>query len=199
MGATLEARKAFYGETRPDGKEWILPENVHPYRFYLGVKGLMEDGSPAKEDDFLARNGLRYGQVYGFAIDMTETGPTGGKWRDDAHVDAPNGFKVPGYFAAQPWRWNGTVVDFQHDGSWDFQLDIPGEGWEGYKWWNAAGYDEAGEKTEHLTSVCVSYLPRVPQQTSFFVLTFCNSSGYTQWCYSLHSEFDRRIFWSCLH
>lgn len=63
MTATMEARKEFYGDTRPDGNNWTLPENVHPYRFYLGVKGLMEDGSKAKDSDFLARNGLRYGQI----------------------------------------------------------------------------------------------------------------------------------------
>lgn len=159
MTATMAARNATYGDTRPDGMPWVLPENVHPYRFYLGVKGLMEDGSPAPESDFLARNGLRYGQIYGFAIDMTaESGPTGGKWRDEAHKGAPNGLTVPGHWVAQPWRWNGTVVDFQHDGSWDFQLPVPGDEFADYRWWNSAGYDAAGAKCEHLSPVCMKIL-----------------------------------------
>jgi hypothetical protein len=151
INATFAARRAFYGTNRTDGKPWIWPNNVHPYRFYLGVKGLMEDGSKAPASDFLARNGLRYGQIYGYAIDMTSTGPTKGAWRDAAHKNATNGLTVPGQWVAQPWRWNGTVTDFQHDGSWDFQLPVPGLA--DYKWWNSAGYDAAGEKCEHLSPV----------------------------------------------
>ena len=104
MGATMQARADFYGENRTDGMPWVPPENVHPHRFYLGAKGYMEDGSIAPESDFLARNGLRYGQVYGFAIDMSETGPTGGLWRDEFHKDANNGQRVAGQWVAQPWR-----------------------------------------------------------------------------------------------
>jgi hypothetical protein len=156
MNATLNARKAFYGQNRTDGKPWALPENIHPYRFYLGVKGLMEDGSKAPASDFLARNGLRYGQIYGFAIDMSpECGPTKGLWRDAAHKNATNGLTVPGAWVAQPWRWNGTLTDFQHDGSWDFQLPVPGKEFADYKWWNSNGYDVMGEKTEHLSPVRV--------------------------------------------
>ena len=152
MDKVIQERKNFYGDKRPDGKNWTHPENVHPYRFYLGLKGYMEDGSKAPESDFLARNGLRYGQIYGFAIDMSEDGPTGGLWRDAAHKVATNGFKVDGYWVAQPWRYNGTVVDFQHDGSWDFQLQVPGFP-DHIKWWNAGGYDAQGAKTEHLSPV----------------------------------------------
>ena len=153
MDATLEARKEHYGQTRPDGKDWVLPENIHPARFYLGIKGLMEDGSKAKDSDFLARNGLRYGQIYGYVVDMTENGPTGGLWRDAAHKDAPNGFKVPGYWKATPWRWDGTVRDFYTDVAWDFQVEFTDEDWKGYAWWNANGFDAAGEKCEHLSPV----------------------------------------------
>ena len=152
MTATMEAKRNFYGENRTDDNmPWALPENIVPHRFYVGAKGYMEDGSPAPPTDFLARNGLRYGQIYGFAIDMTETGPTGGRFRDTYHVNATNGQSVSGRWVAQPWRWNGTVVDFEHDGSWDWQQSVPG--FENYKWWNAAGYDKAGAKTEHLSPV----------------------------------------------
>lgn len=149
----MQARKDEFGEKRPDGKDWVWPENVHPARFYLGVKGLKEDGTPAPKSDFLARNGLRYGQIYGYTIDMTSEGPTGGLWRDEAHKDAPNGFKVEGYWKAQPWRWDGHVRDFQTDGSWDYQIAFEEEEWKKYAWWNANGYDESGFKCEHLSSV----------------------------------------------
>ena len=96
-------RNAGYGP-RPDGKNYTWPKDIVPYRIYVGkdpfdaaplrlkygispmccgpgVKGKLEDGSDAPADDFLARNGFKYGQIYGFAIDMTNTtvrsGPTG--------------------------------------------------------------------------------------------------------------------------
>ena len=152
MSAIMEAKRAFYGENRTDGMPWVLPENIHPYRVYLGAKGYMEDCvTQAPASDFLARNGFRCGQIYGFAVDMSATGPTGGQWRDEFHRDATNGQSVPGRWVAQPWRWNGTVVDFQHDGSWDFQNDVPG--FPDLQWWNANGRDSAGAKCEHLSPV----------------------------------------------
>ena len=80
------------------------------------MKGKLEDGSDAPEDDFLARNGFKYGQLYGFATDMSETGPTGGVGRDEWHKTATNGAEVVGKMIAQPWRWDGEVRNFEHDG-----------------------------------------------------------------------------------
>lgn len=152
----IEKRNAFYGN-RTDGKPYIWTRDTNPMRVYIGVKGLLEDGSPAPEDDFLARNGLKYGRLYGFSIDMTENGPTGGVFRDEWHKTAVNGDNVPGMWIAQPWRWNGTVMNFEHDGSWDYQNPPPGteegENLEGYFWWSSAGPDEAGCKTEHIAPV----------------------------------------------
>lgn len=152
----MDKRTAFYGN-RTDGKPWVWPKDTNPMRIYVGVKGLLEDGSPAPEDDFLARNGLKYGQIYGFAIDMTEDGPTGGAWRDEFHKTAVNGQMVTGKWLPQPWRWNGTVTNFEHDGSWDYQ-EPPvgareGEEFEGYFWWSSAGPDKSGCKTEHIAGV----------------------------------------------
>jgi hypothetical protein len=158
FSAVLQARNDEYG-LRPDGTEYVETTFIHPYRMYVGVKGQMEDGSPAPADDFLARNGLRYGQVYGFAIDMSESGPSHGLWRDAFHRNASyaqNGALVEGMWIAQNWTWDGVVKNFQHDGSWDWQIEIPGiEGteWENYKWWNGKGFDDRGCKTEHLTPV----------------------------------------------
>jgi hypothetical protein len=151
----IDARNAEYGP-RADGKNYTFTRDINPFRFYVGVKGKLEDGSAAPADDFLARNGLKYGQMYGFAIDMrNETdvvGPTAGVWRDEFHKSAQNGDMIPGKWIAQPWRWDGvgklvwrnskqsfsqatlsrfligvsSVRNFQHDGSWDYQNPPPG-------------------------------------------------------------------------
>lgn len=198
--ATLQARRDSYGNLRPDGKNWTWPENIHPARFYLGIKGLKEDGTKAKDSDFLARNGLKYGQIYGYTIDMTENGPTGGKWRDEAHKGAPNGFKVPGFWKAQPWRWDGTVRDFQHDGSWDFQVGFDDDPeWKGYAWWNANGYDAPGAKCEHLSPVSFNLV--LECCFSFFSLNPCDcvcDIGYSSRQDRLHSRLDGRLFWPLL-
>lgn len=148
--AEIAGRNAEYGN-RPDGTEYVNPQNICPARIYIGMKGKMEDGSDAPADDFLARNGLRYGKVYGFATDMSADGPTGGLWRDEYHKDRENGEKVEGKFVAIDWQWDGTVKNFRHDGAWDFQIPVPNyEGTE-MKWWNGKGNDESGAKTEHLS------------------------------------------------
>ena len=108
-------------------------------------------GSDAPADDFLAKNGLRYGKVYGFAIDASESGPTGGLMRDAFHKPRENGAKVDGKYVAIDWQWDGEVKNFRHDGAWDFQLPVPGYEDTDMMWWNAKGYDASGSKTEHLS------------------------------------------------
>merc|ERR1719242_1361795 len=146
--AEIDARNAEYGP-RPDGTDYVNPVNVCPVRIYIGMKGKMEDGSDAPADDFLARNGLRFGQVYGFATDMAPTGSTGGMFRDEFHKSRENGSKVDGKFVAIDWQWDGVVKNFRHDGAWHFQIDVPGYEGTTMKWWNANGYDSSGAKTEH--------------------------------------------------
>ena len=102
--------------TRDDGTPYVWPKDIVPFRVYVGMKGKLEDGSDAPEDDFLARNGFKYGQLYGFATDMSESGPTAGVWRDEWHKTAMNGDEVVGKMIAQPWRWDGQVRNFEHDG-----------------------------------------------------------------------------------
>jgi len=163
----LDLRDAEYAP-RPDGANYSWTKDIVPFRIYVGVKGKLEDGSDAPDDDFLARNGLKYGQMYGFSIDMRNTtlangtviaGPTEGVFRDAWHKKATNGDMIPGKWIAQPWRWNGEVRNFQHDGSWDYQSPPPGtdegEMMEGYMWWNAKGISEGGCKTEHLSPVSI--------------------------------------------
>jgi hypothetical protein len=152
----LAARNTEYGP-KPNGYDYVWVQNIVPLRFYVGVKGLMEDGSKAPEDDFLARNGLRYGQIYGFTIDMSDKGPTKGMFRDEFHLseDANNGAKVEGVWMAQNWTWDGQVRNFQHDGSWDYQIPPPmaedEKEYKDYFWWNAGGDNTTGCKTEHIT------------------------------------------------
>ncbi|CAJ1928809.1 unnamed protein product [Cylindrotheca closterium] len=145
----VNERNAEYGP-RDDGNDYVAPENVVPARIYVGMKGKMEDGSDAPADDFLARNGLRYGKVYGFAADMTVDKDTSGLFRDNYHKCRENGSSVDGKFVAINWQWDGVVKNFRHDGAWEFQNNVPGH--EGnWKWWNSAGYNGGGAKTEHLS------------------------------------------------
>ena len=111
----------------------------------------MNTGSDAPADDFLARNGLRYGKVYGFAVDMSSDGPTEGLFRDAFHKPRQNGAKVDGKFVAINWQWDGVVKNFRHDGAFEFQLQVPGYEGTDMMWWNANGIDASGSKTEHLS------------------------------------------------
>ena len=177
FSAVLEARNKKFNRT--DGKDYVWPNNIVPFRFYVGVKGLCEDGEMC--DDFLARNGLKYGKIYGFAVDMSEEGPVYGMWRDDFHKDptkAMNGAKVPGKWIAQQWTWNGKVKNFEHDASWEYQNNPPVAG---YKWWNSAGYDMGGAKTEHLSPD-----PR-PGRTAFIQTS---TAGYYGHLY-IHDVFEK--------
>lgn len=143
-------RNKYY--TRSDGKDYVWTNNLHPARIYIGKKGYDEQGE--KADDFLSRNGLRYGKIYGFAVDMSEDGPTGGMWRDAFHKDpkmARNGAKVNGEWLPTKWSWDGVVRDYIHDGGWEFQDYPPNRSSSSVMYWNAKGIDAGGCKTEHNT------------------------------------------------
>jgi hypothetical protein len=146
----IDKRNAAY--TRSDNSPYVKPENIVPARVYVGIKGKMEDGSDAPADDFLARNGLRFGKMYGFATDMSANGPTAGVWRDAFHKDtttAVNGAEVPGVFTPIEWQWTGEVKNFEHDGAWQFQEQPPLHiGTDNY-FWNGNGNDASGCKCEH--------------------------------------------------
>jgi hypothetical protein len=107
----------------------------------------------------LARNGLKYGKIYGYAVDMAEPyKQSKGLYRDEFHRSpeyAFNGAKVRGFWIAQKWSWDGEVKNFRHDGSWDYQDKPPhtesGSGRMDFEYWTAAGPDSSGCKTEHNT------------------------------------------------
>ena len=130
--------------TTADGNAYVWPQNVCPARLYIGMKN--RDATGAYDNtDFLARNGLAYGQLYGFGTDVDTT--TGGMYVDDWSkvTDRTNGDEVAGAFYPINWQWDGTVKQFKEDGSWEFQELTS----DGYPFWNSGGRSESGSKTEH--------------------------------------------------
>mgnify|MGYP003684246873 CR=1 FL=1 len=123
---------------RPDGTPYVWPQDVVPSRLYIGKKGLNAKGEPA--NDFLSRNGLAYGQLYGFATDQA-----GGLFVDAYSKVNPPGSTIQGAFYPIDWKWDGEVKTFMHDGSWAFQHLTA----DGFPFWNSCGRDCAGSKTEH--------------------------------------------------
>jgi hypothetical protein len=145
--AAAAARKNALGK-RPDGTDYVRTQNIVPARIYVGVKGRNALGQPAT--DFLSRNGLAYGQVYGFATNVAQT--TAGRYQDDWHKNqALPGNTVAGAYYPIDWRWNGTVTSFLHDGSWAFQHKTSDNTYFWNSGGNAAGstFDRPGCKTEH--------------------------------------------------
>jgi hypothetical protein len=123
---------------RPDGTPYVWPENVHPARFYIGKKSFNAKGERA--NDFLSRNGLAHGQLYGFATDQAD-----GLFNDAFSKVKPPGTTITGAFYAIDWRWDGEVKPFVHDGSWAYQHLTA----DGIPFWNSCGRDCPGLKTEH--------------------------------------------------
>lgn len=141
--AILAAKRA--SGKRPDGTDWEWPQNIVPARIYIGKKG--KDASGAAATDFLSRNGLAYGQMYGFAVDSSSTDFAD---RDAWHKTHYNGDSITGKFYPIDWRWNGVVENFDKDGSWNFQIP-PKNGASKYVFWNGKGNSESGSKTEHVS------------------------------------------------
>ena len=179
------ARKNGMG-LRPDGTPYVFTEFVVPSRVYVGVKGRNAQGQPAT--DFLSRNGLAYGKVYGFATDVAST--TGGRFQEDWHLNvATNGMQVPGGFYPIDWQWNGTVTSFMHDGSWAFQHSTS----DGKKFWNQGGrsnpsaFDTRGScKTEH-NSPDPYGGPRVMQGSTCGYFGIYDLSGVTAFLQQAHA------------
>jgi hypothetical protein len=142
------ARKNSMGP-RPDGTPYVYTKYVVPSRVYVGVKGKNAQGATAT--DFLSRNGLAYGKVYGFATNVAQT--TGGRYQEDWHLNvALPGDTVAGAFYPIDWQWDGVVRNFMYDGSWSFQHQTS----DGLYFWNQGGrsnpstFDTGGScKTEH--------------------------------------------------
>lgn len=134
---------------RSDGTDFVWTWDIVPARLYVGLKNRNAQGQPAT--DFLSRNGLAFGKVYGFAADIASQ--TGGLWRDSFHKDpaqAVNGATVEGHFARGAWQWDGEVKNYEHDGGWDWQ-DKPLGAASELQFWTASGPNAQGSKIEHLS------------------------------------------------
>ncbi|KAJ1634199.1 hypothetical protein T492DRAFT_611328 [Pavlovales sp. CCMP2436] len=141
------AARTALGIPRADSNPWVSPQDIVPGRFYIGRKGFNAQGIAAS--DFLSRNGLAYGQVYGFAVDNSDVDFA---WRDAWHEVDPriNGDVMQGAFYPIEWRWDGEVKNFEHDGSWGFQ-DAPVGAPANTVFWTGAGPDVSAKKNEHCT------------------------------------------------
>eukprot|EP00628_Pelagophyceae_sp_CCMP2097_P038960 CAMPEP_0184243318 /NCGR_PEP_ID=MMETSP0977-20130417/156_1 /TAXON_ID=483370 /ORGANISM="non described non described, Strain CCMP2097" /LENGTH=857 /DNA_ID=CAMNT_0026548577 /DNA_START=90 /DNA_END=2663 /DNA_ORIENTATION=- len=131
---------------RPDGSPYVWPKDIVPSRIYIGKKGFDAKGMPSTS--FLARNGLAFGQLYGFATDVDVT--TAGLYGDAFHAEASGnlpGAKVVGGFYPLDWQWDGEVKDFKDDGCWAYQHKTA----DGFYFWTSAGPDMNGFKKEHNT------------------------------------------------
>jgi hypothetical protein len=149
VSSTAEAARKNAIGTRPDGTNYVFTKYVVPSRVYIGVKGRNATGQVAT--DFLSRNGLAYGKVYGFATNVAQT--TGGRYQEDWHKNiAVNGDTVAGGFYPIDWQWDGQVRSFMYDGSWAFQHKTS----DNLYFWNQGGsspgstFETYGScKTEH--------------------------------------------------
>ena len=153
-------------ELRPDGMPYVWPENIVPARLYIGKKGFNAKGEEDNEN-FLSRNGLAYGQLYGYGV------MNGTMDRDAWHRQAANGDVVEGAFYPLEWRWDGEVKNFLYDGCWAFQHPVDnGTG----HFWTANGPDSAGSKTEHNTPDPTG-LPRFIQSSTAGYLGIYDFAG----------------------
>merc|ERR1719197_761825 len=142
-GSTEAVRKNALGK-RPDGTDYVYPQNVCPARLWIGKKGYNAQGEPA--NDFLSRNGLAYGKLYGFATNDAAAAPSRDAWHKVS--SRASGDQVSGSFYPIDWQWDGDVHTFMHDGSWAFQ-HLPDSSDSSIQFWNGNGNDDDGAKTEH--------------------------------------------------
>lgn len=74
---------------------------------------------------------------------------------------------MPGrFYQLKSWTWDGTVKNFEYDGSWEFQDYPKGTDGSQYLFWTALGPNTAGKKTEHNAPALNSNLPSAFIQTS---------------------------------
>ena len=97
------ARKNAMGK-RPDGTDYVFPQNVCPARLWIGKKGYNAKGEAA--NDFLSRNGLSYGKLYGFATNDAAARSSRDAWHKVA--SRANGDTVSGAFYPIDWQWDGV-------------------------------------------------------------------------------------------
>jgi hypothetical protein len=151
--AIVTRKTTAYGSAnRPDGQPWVYPQNIVPSRIYVGRKGYKADGTACGADcTFLERNGLEYGQVYGYAVDASVAN------RDAWHLGntrtaSPSTHTVSGKWAKISWQFDSSAITDIEDTDvfhWQDAPVLPNSVTGTYKFWTAAGPDNGGAKTEH--------------------------------------------------
>jgi hypothetical protein len=142
-------RKQAQKAKRADNTDWVFPQDIVPARMYIGAKGYHADGTACGTScNFLEKNGLAYGKVYGFAVENSVAD------RDTFHKGAfrnTTGTITNGVWAATAWQWDGTVKNMEEADTWEFQESpmVNGASVTTHKFWTAKGRDAAGAKTEH--------------------------------------------------
>ena len=116
----------------PFNRRWTRSANL-----YRAVsQSAQADGTACGDDcDYLAKNGLAFGRVYGFAV--PDATPDRDPWhKDNDRAKSPG--KVDGVFAQTAWQWDGVVRNFEYDQAWDFQEPpTTGPAPANYKFWTA--------------------------------------------------------------
>jgi len=143
-------RKQAQKAKRADNTDWKFPQDIVPARMYIGAKGYKADGTACgPQCNFLERNGLAYGKVYGFAVENSVDDRDAfhkGAFRNTTGTEITNGV-----WAATAWQWDGTVKNMEEADTWEFQEPpmVNGASVTTHKFWTAKGRDAEGAKTEH--------------------------------------------------
>ncbi|OUS46762.1 hypothetical protein BE221DRAFT_58689, partial [Ostreococcus tauri] len=149
--AIVDRRKAIAAK-RPDGKDWVYPQNVVPARIYVGRKGYKADGTKCGAScTFLERNGLEFGQLYGYAVPNATTDRDAWHKGNVRTASTPT-HTVAGKWAKIAWQFNSSNVKNVEESDmfhWQIEPVLPSGVTGVYKFWNAGGNDASGAKTEH--------------------------------------------------
>ena len=156
---------------RETGSNYVRTVFERPQEVYIGIKNYKLDGSgnpvaltaqeiaDKADSTYLARNGLEYGQLYGFALSNDANWPSYSNleayWSSSSLT---NGQTVSGQYMAIPWRWKKILEPaYRTDVSkWqkspltsanDYTTLTPN-----YKFWNSTGDATGVYKVEHAAS-----------------------------------------------
>ena len=126
----------------------MWPQNIVPSRLYVGVKGYAADCTTTDTTNFLAKNGLACGRVYGFAVPTTATATPGTRATSATGPTTPSPAtsRRPSGSGTAPSRTSTTT----RPGTSRTPKKTDASGPEAsYKFWTAKGRDAGGAKTEH--------------------------------------------------
>ena len=151
--AIVNAKKAT-GKVRKDGNDWVYPQDIVPARVYVGRKGYDATGTKCEAKcGFLERNGLAFGQVYGFAVDTATVTTNRDAWhKGNSRTASSATHTISGKWAPIDWKFNSSAITNVEDADlfhWQDKPVLPSSVSGTYKFWTAEGPDKSGYKTEH--------------------------------------------------